>query len=100
MKNKKASYTSKGNVLNDLGLSSERTAVERLKFEVHCKILEAIKKNKLSPRDVEKILDKPQPRVSELLNGKIAKMTLDKLVSYLDQLGGEPQLKCKLTKIA
>lgn len=97
---KKPSYVSKGNVLDDLGLTPELTAVEKLKYEAHKKILEAIKKNGLTPREVEKVLDRPQSRVSELLNGKIAGMTLDKLITYLDKLGGESQLKCKLAKIA
>lgn len=91
---------SKSNVLEDLGLSPERTIVEKLKYEVHQKILEAISKNNLTPRQVEKIIDRPQSRVSELLNGKIAGMTLDLLITYLERLGGEVNLSCKFRKIA
>ncbi len=99
MSKSKDSVISKGNVLDDLGLDPQRTVVEKLKYEVHKNILKAIQKNKLSPKDIQKLIDKPQPRVSELLNGKIAQMSLDLLITYLDKLGGEPQFKCKLTKI-
>ena len=99
-KSEKPGHISKGNAFDDLGLSPELTAVEKLKYEVHKSILEAAKKTKLSPREIEKLIDKPQPRVSELLNGKITKMTLDKLVSYLEKLGGEIELKVKTRKIA
>ena len=39
-------------------------------------------------RALQKILDVPQSRVSELMTGKISKMSAEKLVSYLDKLGG------------
>ena len=35
------------------------------------------------------ILREPQPRVSELLNGKIAKKSVDKLLYYAGRLGIE-----------
>jgi predicted XRE-type DNA-binding protein len=48
-----------------------------------------VKKRKLRPRQLEKILDQPQPRISELLNGKISKMSAEKLAGYLSRLGVE-----------
>lgn len=42
---------------------------------------------KYTPKDLESVLGVSQPRVSELLNGKIEKCSSDKLLSYLAKLG-------------
>jgi predicted XRE-type DNA-binding protein len=42
---------------------------------------------------LEIILAEPQPRVSELLNGKIANKSVDKLLEYAGRLGIEPKAK-------
>jgi len=39
----------------------------KLKADLHQDILKLIKKKKLTPRQLEKLFDIPQPRVSELL---------------------------------
>ena len=39
------------------------------------------------------ILGEPQPRVSELLNGKIANKSVDKLLYYAGRLGIEAKAK-------
>jgi predicted XRE-type DNA-binding protein len=40
----------------------------------------------------------PQPRVSELLNGKISQMTADLLAKYLYRLGLEVEMKTKTSR--
>ena len=57
--------------------------------------MRAIKQQKFSPRQLEKVLGVPQPRVSELINGKISRMTADLLAKYLYRLGGEVTMKAK-----
>ncbi|WP_442682158.1 helix-turn-helix domain-containing protein [Stenotrophomonas sp. JC08] len=37
--------------------------------------------------EIMKALDIPQPRVSELVNGKIDKFSSDKLIGFLDKMG-------------
>ena len=90
-----SSHVTKGNVFEDLGFSSEEAAVMALKTQLHIEILKVVKRRKLSPRQLEKILDVPQPRVSELLNGKISKVTSDRLAKYLHHLGRSVQVKTK-----
>jgi predicted XRE-type DNA-binding protein len=85
----KPSHISKGNVIDDLGFSPEEAAAIKLKASLHAEILLIVKKRKLRPRQLEKILDQPQPRISELLNGKISKMSAEKLAGYLSRLGVE-----------
>jgi predicted XRE-type DNA-binding protein len=88
-KEKMPSHVSKGNVFDDLGFSPEEAAVIKLKTSLHAEILRLVEKRNLKARQLEKILDQPQPRISELLNGKISKMSAEKLVGYLSRLGVE-----------
>ena len=97
---KKATHVSKGNVLDDLGFSPEMSAVVKMKSDLFDKITDIIEKRKITPRTLEKILDKPQPRVSELLSGKISKLSIEKLLEYLERLGGEVSIKVKIKKAA
>jgi len=85
----KSIYISKGNVIDDLGFSPEEAAAIKLKASLHAEILRLVEKRKLKSRQLEKILDQPQPRISELLNGKISKVSAEKLVGYLSRLGVE-----------
>jgi len=48
---------------------------------------------KYSQKDLQIILGEPQPRVSELLNGKIARKSVDKLLHYAGRLGIEAKAK-------
>ena len=89
------SHISKGNVIDDLGFSPEEAAAVKLKVNLHAEILKVVEKRRLKSRDLEKILDQPQPRISELLNGKISKMSAEKLAGYLSRLGVEIKVSAR-----
>ena len=95
-----AFHVSKGNVLDDLGLMPEISAVVKMKSELFDQIITIVEKGKISPRLLEKILDRLQPRVSELLRGKLSKLSIEKLLEYLEKLGGEVSIKVKIKKAA
>jgi predicted XRE-type DNA-binding protein len=77
----------KGNVLDHLGLDPQDALELNLKAELHQHILKLIAKKKLRARDLERILDVPQPRVSELMRGKLSLLSVSKLLFYADCLG-------------
>ena len=91
----KPSHVSKGNVIDDLGFSPEEAAAIKLKASLHTEIMRLVEKRKLTSRQLEKILDQPQPRISELLNGKISKMSAEKLAGYLSRLGVEIKISAR-----
>ena len=91
----KPNHISKGNVIDDLGFSPEQAAAIKLRASLHAEIMRLVQKRKLKTRELEKILDQPQPRVSELLNGKISKMSAEKLVGYLSRLGVEIRVSAR-----
>ncbi len=88
---KKPTHVTRGNVLDDLGFSPEHATALKFKAELYQAILRCAKK--YSQKELQKILGEPQPRVSELLNGKIANKTVDKLLHYAGRLGIEAKAK-------
>ena len=87
----KPTHVTRGNVLDDLGFSPERATALKFKAELYQAILRVAKK--YSQKELQIILEEPQPRVSELLNGKIANKSVDKLLSYAGRLGIEAKAK-------
>jgi predicted XRE-type DNA-binding protein len=95
----KPSHVSKGNVIDDLGFSPDEAASIKLKVQLHSEILKVVKRRKLTPRQLEVLLEIAQPRVSELLNGKIfERMTSDRLVTYLHRLGRSVEIRTRPDK--
>jgi len=69
-----------------LGISEDESAELRLRAMIYEKIMQEIKAAELTPRNLEKLLDEQQPRVSNLLNGKLEKFSSDKLFHYLEKI--------------
>lgn len=67
----------------------------KLKADLHQDILKLIKKRKFTPRQLEKLFDIPQPRVSELLRGKLSLLSVSKLLYYANLLGARADVKLK-----
>ena len=83
----KPAHVTRGNVIDDLGFSPEQAAALKFKAELYRAILKYARK--YSQKELQVILGEPQPRVSELLNGKIANKSVDKLLYYASRLGIE-----------
>ena len=92
----KSTHITRGNVLDDLGFSPEHSTARKFKAELYQAILKCAKK--YSQKQLQVILGEPQPRVSELLNGKIANKTVDKLLHYAGRLGIEAKAKFAQTR--
>ncbi len=76
-----------GNVLDDLGFAPQVSLELKLKSELHEGILNIIRKHGYSARQLEHILTLRQPRVSELMRGKLNTLSIRKLLEYADKLG-------------
>ena len=83
------------NIFEELGFEADEA--NDLKYRAHLllHIKTIAEKQKYSRRDLEKILDIPQPRISELMTGKIDRFSADKLFSYIEKLGYEVQMKLR-----
>lgn len=87
----KPRHVTRGNVLDDLGFSPEQATALKFKAQLYQAILKYAQK--YSQKELQVILGEPQPRVSELLNGKIANKSVDKLLYYAGRLGIEAKAK-------
>jgi predicted XRE-type DNA-binding protein len=84
-------HVTRGSVLDDLGFSPEQATALKFKAQLYQAILKY--SQKYSQKELQVILGEPQPRVSELLNGKIANKSVDKLLYYAGRLGIETRVK-------
>ncbi len=91
MARSKPTHVTRGNVLDDLGFSPEQATILKFKADLYQAILRHARK--YSQRQLQVILAEPQPRVSELLNGKIANKSVDKLLYYAGRLGIEAKAR-------
>jgi predicted XRE-type DNA-binding protein len=81
--------------LDELGLDRHGALELKLKASLHQRIFELIKRRRYSARDLERILQIQQPRVSELTRGKLSTLSVARLLLYADLLGAEAQIKLK-----
>ncbi len=61
--------------------------IESIKTRLVNTMVEIIKTNKFKQRQVQELLDIKQPRVSDLVNKKIDKFSVDSLIEYLTKVG-------------
>ncbi len=92
----KPTHLTRGNVLDDLGFPPEQATALKFKAQLYQAILKCAKN--YSQKKLQVILGEPQPRVSELLNGKIANKSVDKLLYYAGRLGIEAKAKFTQTR--
>jgi predicted XRE-type DNA-binding protein len=88
------------NVFSDLGFDGEESAALKIKSDLLFAVQNIVEERGYKQRDLEKLFDQPQSRISELLNGKISKMSIEKLLGYLEKLGGTPSVKIHFKKRA
>lgn len=84
-------HVTHGDVLDDLGFSPQEATALKFKADLYQAIL--ARARKYSQKELQAILGEPQPRISELLNGKIAKKSVDKLLDYAGRLGIEAKAR-------
>ena len=82
-------------LFEDLGFSPDKAAALKLKTDLHTEIVKAA--SRYSQGELEKILQTSQPRISDLLRGKMSKFSLDMLVLYAERLGLETSIKTHVT---
>ena len=79
------------NVFEQLGFSPSEVAALQMKARLHASVVHAAAP--YSQAQLQKILDETQPRVSDLMRGKILKFSLETLVDYAHALGLRPEIK-------
>ena len=80
------SHITKGDIFDDLGLSRSEASALKIKATLLDAILNEIEKRGYTQSELVEVLDEYQPSVSNLTRGKIAKVSVEKLLTYSDRL--------------
>jgi predicted XRE-type DNA-binding protein len=84
-------HITRGDVLDDLGFSPKKVASLKLKADLHDKVVKRATRH--TQQELQTILQESQPRISDLLRGKLSKFSLEMLVFYAERLGMHAEIK-------
>ena len=91
---------SSGNVFRDLGFPPEEAEHLLVRSDLMVRVQKMIASRRLKQAEVAKILRVTQPRVSDLLRGRIDLFSTDALIDILARLGVRVQLVLKPSRAA
>jgi predicted XRE-type DNA-binding protein len=92
----KTARVTRGSVLDDLGFSPSEALEIKVKAEIYRELLQFIRDQGIAARELAIVLDGHQPDVSNLLNGRISKFSVGKLIQCAEKW--QPGVQIKLTK--
>ncbi len=75
------------NVFKDLGFSEIEAEHLMIRSRLMLEVERFVERSKLSQREAAKILGITQPRLNDLVQGKIQKFSIDSLVKMLSKVG-------------
>ena len=78
---------STGNVFRDLGFPPDEAEHLRIRSDLLVQLQKAIKSQGLKQAEAAKLLEVTQPRVSDLMRGRLDLFSVDTLIDMLARLG-------------
>ena len=87
---------SSGNVFRDIGFPREEAEHLLVRSDLMIHAQKLITSRRLTQKAAAKLLGVTQPRVSDLLRGRIDLFSTDALIDLLARLGAEVRLKVKV----
>ena len=91
---------STGNIFRDLGFRREEAEHLLVRADLMIQVQKLIASRRLKQRAAAKILGVTQPRVSDLLRGRIDLFSTDALIDMLARLGAQVRLTVKKVRAA
>jgi predicted XRE-type DNA-binding protein len=85
-KDNKPSHITKGDIFDDLGFSPADTLEAKIKADIWQALVQHIEKREFSQAYLVNTLEVHQPDVSNLLRGKISKISITKLIQFAAKL--------------
>ncbi len=89
-----------GNVFADLGFDKETAENLRIRADLMIELRDVIRRKSLTQAQAAKLFRVSQPRISDLVRGKIALFTIDMLVNMLARARKKVVLQIKRGKAA
>lgn len=91
-KSKTSIIPSSGNIFADLGFAPDEAEHLKLRAQLMAAVRQVIEQRQLTQAQAAKLLGVTQPRISDLIRGKIDLFSMDMLVSMLAQAGMHVEL--------
>lgn len=91
---------SSGNVFRDLGFDREEAEHLLVRADLMIQVQKLIASRGLKQKSVAKLLGVTQPRVSDLLRGRVDLFSTDALIDILARLGAQVRLTVKVRSAA
>lgn len=91
---------SSGNVFRDLGFSREEAEHLLVRADLMIQLQQLIASRGLKQKSAAKVLGVTQPRVSDLLRGRIDLFSTDALIDMLARLGAQVRFTVKVRRAA
>ena len=88
-------HKSVGNVFADLGFDAEEAEHLRIRSALMATLRQVLQDRDLTQHAAAKLLDVSQPRVSDLVRGKIDRFSIDTLVEMLARAGVRVDVRAK-----
>lgn len=86
---------STGNVFTDLGFPKEEAAHLLIRADLMIQVKKLIEERRLTQKSAAEVLGVTQPRISDLVRGRIDLFSIDTLVEMLSRMGVAVTLKTK-----
>ncbi len=83
---------SSGNVFRDLGFAREEAENLKIRADLMIRLTKLIEARGLTQAQAAAVFGVTQPRISDLVRGKIARFSIDTLVAMLGQAGVRVQI--------
>jgi predicted XRE-type DNA-binding protein len=86
-------HVTRGDVFDNLGFTRSEATVLKIKADLLDAILDEIERRSYTRRQLINILDDYEPAVSNLMRGRIDRVSIEELLRYSDRLGMRAKLK-------
>lgn len=94
-KRNRPGHTTKTDVFDDLNFSPAEAASLKIKARILSALLKHVRRQRYTQARLAEILEDYQPNVSNLLNGKISTMSIEKLLAYAHRLHLDTEISLK-----
>lgn len=84
---------SSGNVFRDVGFGTAEAANLKIRADLMIAVDQLIKRRQLTQAAAAKVLGVSQPRISDLVRGKIHLFSIDSLIDMLTRAGSNVRVK-------
>ena len=88
------------NVFRDLGFDFEESENLRIRSELMIELSEQIEKNGWTQAEAAAVMGVTQPRISDLVRGKIDRFSIDTLIAMLGSAGVRVRITTTVNRVA